>query len=418
MFKIDFKEAYNLPKGDWERQVKEINKKIETTKNDQEGFLGWIDYLENEAQVIEETLILGKSLRKYEALVVIGIGGSFLGAKAAYEIFKDRDREKGAELIFLGKSLSGRELKTVLNRLKNLDFAVNVISKSGGTLEPALAFRMVLELLEEKYGAGFKERLILTTDGNQGNLRALGIEEGYRILPIPGNIGGRYSVFTPVGILPLTAAGIDCASMLGGVRMAKEDFSKENLDENLAYQYSVYRRNAELAGKKVEVFTIYDPSFSYYLEWLKQLFGESEGKEGRGLYPMGVLNTRDLHSLGQFIQEGTQEHFETILWVNDDVEISFHKDRQNFDGLEYLQGVSVDEVNKKAMLGTRAAHFMGGIPNILIDVSEVTPQTFGYLSYFFMKACAMTCYLLEVNPFDQPGVEVYKKEIKKLLKGE
>lgn len=240
------------------------------------------------------------------------------------------------------------------------------------------------------------------------------MEKGYQTLSIPGNVGGRYSVFTPVGLFPLVAAGLDGEGMLEGVREAKAAFDRPSLD-NPAYQYALARQRAAEAGKTIEIYTAYDPSLAYYMEWLKQLYGESEGKQGQGIFPVSVINTRDLHSLGQFIQEGRQNHFETILWFQESSGLSFKSLDWDFDSLNLLAGKDVDLINRKAMEGTRKAHKDGGIPNILFEISELTPRSLAYLSYFFMRACGMTCYLLGVEPFDQPGVEAYKREVKKLL---
>lgn len=414
MLKLDFNDFYELNLNNYKDDLLLIHDDIEKNKNSKEKYLGWIDYTNYQRKEIEKAINLGLEFQKFETLVVIGIGGSFLGAKSFYEIFKDRIDEKKTELVFLGNNISGHYLRTELKKLEDKNFAVNVISKSGGTLEPAIAFRLVKELLEKKYGAEAKDRIIVTTDPDSGNLRKLAQDQGYRTLEIPKNIGGRYSVFTAVGFMPLSAAGIDAKQILKGIEKAKEDFDVRYLG-NPAYLYAVARREADLMGKKIEIFTSYDPSFNYYLEWLKQLFGESEGKEGKGIYPMSVINTRDLHSLGQFIQEGTKDHFETIIWAEDTVPLTFSQEITDFDKFNDLAGIEIDIINKKAMEGTRIAHRNGNIKNILIELGELTPFSLAYLSYFFMKSCCMTCYLLKVDPFNQPGVEEYKKEIKILL---
>lgn len=414
MLKLNFKDFYELESDNYKDEVLAIHDNVEKLKNSNEQYLGWIDYTKDHSKEIDKAIQLGLELQKFETLVVIGIGGSFLGAKSFYEIFKDRIDDKKTELIFLGNNISSHYIKTVLKKLETKNFAVNIISKSGGTLEPAIAFRLVKELLISKYGNEAKERIIVTTDPKNGNLRKLALDEGYRTLEIPANIGGRYSIFTAVGFLPLSAAGIDAKEMLKGVEKAKQEFDARQL-ENPAYLYAIARRKASEVGKKIEIFTAYDPSFSYYLEWLKQLYGESEGKEGKGIYPMSVINTRDLHSLGQFIQEGTQEHFETIIWAEEKNQLEFDRLEVDYDKFNDLAGVEIDIINKKAMEGTRIAHSNGNIKNILMEIEELTPFSLAYLSYFFMKACSMTCYLLKVDPFNQPGVEEYKKEIKILL---
>ena len=414
MLKIDFSDFYSIDMKAAEERVLTLHDRMEKLKRDPEQFLGWIDYVRDYRQEIEKARVLGEAFRKYEALVVVGIGGSFLGAKSFYDILASRTETKGCRLIFLGTNLCGHDLKTTLKELEGLDFAVNIISKSGGTLEPAIAFRLVKELLYRKYKDGAKERLVVTTDPVGGNLRKLALREGYETLSIPGNVGGRYSVFTPVGVFPLAAAGLDVEAMIRGVERAKADFDRRDIG-NLAYQYAVARRTAGSQGKSVEIYTAYDPSFGYYMEWLKQLYGESEGKDGKGIYPLSVVNTRDLHSMGQFIQEGTKNHFETVLWGEEKSGVRYNKLNVDFDGLNDLAGVDIDQINKMAMEGTRKAHKNGGIANMLLTLGEVSPESLAYLSYFFMKACGMTCYLLDVEPFDQPGVEEYKREIKKLL---
>ena len=414
MLKLDFYDFYDLKLNNYKDDLLKIHEYIEKTKNLKEEYLGWIDYTNNHRNEIEKAMEIGLEFQKFETLVVIGIGGSFLGTKSLYEIFKDRIDKKKTELVFLGNNISAHYLKTTLKKLENKNFAVNVISKSGGTLEPAIAFRLVKELLEKKYGDIAKDRIIVTADPDSGNLRKLAQDQGYRTLEIPKNIGGRYSVFTSVGFMPLCAAGIDTEQIIKGIEQAKKDFDAWDLG-NPAYLYAIARREADIMGKKIEIFTSYDPSFNYYLEWLKQLYGESEGKEGKGIYPMSVINTRDLHSLGQFIQEGTQDHFETIIWAEDNVPLSFKGEINDFDKFNDLAGIEIDIINKKAMEGTRIAHRNGNIKNILIELGEITPFSLAYLSYFFMKSCCITCYLLKVDPFNQPGVEEYKKEIKILL---
>ena len=414
MLKIDFKDFYDFEKNEFERNILEIHDKVEKIKNQNDQFLGWMEYTTRHEMEVKKAIQLGIKFQKFETLVVIGIGGSFLGTKSFYEIFKDRIGKQGTRLIFLGNDLSGHHLKSALKKLENQDFAVNIISKSGGTLEPAIAFRLVKALLYKKYGNEAKNRIIVTTDPLDGNLRKLAIEEEYQTLSIPKNIGGRYSLFTAVGLFPLSVAGIDTNEILKGLREAKKMFDVRSLD-NIAYKYAVARQIACIEGEKIEIFTAYDPTFSYYMEWLKQLFGESEGKDGKGLYPMSVINTRDLHSLGQFIQEGRQDHFETIIWAEENNKISFEKLDNDFDGFNKLAGIDINLINRKAMEGTRIAHHNGNIKNILIELENISPFSLAYLSYFFMKACSMTCYLLKVDPFNQPGVEEYKKEIKNLL---
>lgn len=414
VLRLDLNDFYELNMEEYGEPVQEIHDKVEKLKNQKGQYLGWVDYTMEKPEEINRAIAVGKSLQKFQTLVVIGIGGSFLGAKSFYEIFRNRTENSGAELIFLGNNISGHYLKTILKKLEKRDFAVNIISKSGGTLEPAIAFRLVKDLLISKYGESHRERIIVTTDPEKGSLRRIALKESYEMLPIPENIGGRYSLFTAVGFLPLSAAGLDCEQIIEGIAAAKRSFDSRSI-ENPAYVYAVARRIACRLDKKIEIFTTYDPSFTYYLEWLKQLFGESEGKEGKGIYPMSVINTRDLHSLGQFIQDGRKDHFETIIWANEHNEIEFDELDIDFDGLNDLAGIDIDVINRKAMEGTRIAHRKGDIRNILIEIDELSPYSLAYISYFFMKACSMTCYLLKIDPFNQPGVEDYKREIKNLL---
>ena len=415
MVSLDLSQHNKIEFSKWQPSVSLIHEKIESLRDSENNFLGWIDYTEKEKAYINHVISLGKSLQHYELMVVIGIGGSFLGAKSAYELLKNRGKGKGCELLFVGTDLSGNYLEAALAYIKGKDFCVNVISKSGGTLETAIAFRFIKDILDEKYGDKGKNRLFITTDPKESALGCYGDACGLDCLEIPENIGGRYSLFTAVGLLPLTAAGIDTEGMLEGFREGKKLYESPILEDNLSYQYAVARRVANEGLKEVEIFTAYEPSMYYYLEWLKQLFGESEGKEGKGIYPLSVVNTRDLHSLGQFFQEGTQKHFETIIFIEEEMGLKVPTHGSDFDGLDYLTGVTIDKLNGVAMEGTRNAHHKGGIPNILIKTKGMSGSVFGQLSYFFMRACAMTCYLLGVDPFNQPGVEQYKKEVKKLL---
>ncbi|AMP20775.1 hypothetical protein AZF37_05915 [endosymbiont 'TC1' of Trimyema compressum] len=415
MVSLDLSQHNKIDFNKWQPAIDSIHEQIEVLKDSENNFLGWIDYVEKEQAYIDYIIALGKSLQHYELMVVIGIGGSFLGAKSAYELLKNRDGDKGCELLFVGTDLSGHYLEATLELLKKKDFCVNVISKSGGTLETAIAFRFIKALLSEKYGEKANERIFITTNPNKSSLGCFGNKSGLNCLEIPENIGGRYSLFTAVGLLPLTASGVNIEAMIEGFKDGKKLYEKPLLKDNLAYQYAVARRVANMGSKEVEIFTAYEPSMCFYLEWLKQLFGESEGKEGKGIYPISVVNTRDLHSLGQFFQEGTQKHFETIIFIEEGLGLKVPNHDSNFDGLDYLAGVTIDTLNQVAMEGTRNAHHKGGIPNILIKTKGMNGRVFGQLSYFFMRACAMTCYLLGVNPFNQPGVEQYKKEVKKLL---
>lgn len=416
MISLDLSNHIKINFNKWQSLVDSIHEQIETLKCSENNFLGWIDYIEKEQAYISNIIALGKSLKHYKLMVVIGIGGSFLGAKSAYELLKNRNCKKGCELLFIGTELSGYNLKTTLAFIKKKDFCVNVISKSGDTLETAITFRFIKALLNEKYGKKANERIFITTNSNRSALKCFANERGLNFIEIPENIGGRYSLFTAVSLLPLTASGINTEEIIEGFKNGKKTYEKSLLKDNIAYQYAVARRVANINLKEVEIFTAYEANMSFYLEWLKQLFGESEGKKHKGIYPISVINTRDLHSLGQFFQEGTQKHFETIIFIEEDIGLKVPNCDSNFDGLNYLTGVTIDKLNQTAMEGTRNAHNKGGIPNILIKTKGMNSRIFGQLSYFFMRSCIMTCYLLGVNPFNQPGVEQYKKEIKKILK--
>ena len=415
MVSLDLSKHNKIDFNKWQSLIDSIHEQIEISKDLENNFLGWIDYIEKKQDYIGNIISLGKSLRHYELMAVIGIGGSFLGAKSSYELLKNRDRGKGCELLFIGTDLSGYYLEAALELLEEKDFCVNVISKSGDTLETSITFRFIKALLSKKYGEKANERIFITTNLNKSALKCFGDKHDLNCLEIPENIGGRYSLFTAVGLLPLAAAGVNVEEMIEGFKDGKKLYEKPLLKDNIAYQYAVARRVANMASKEIEIFTAYEPSMCFYLEWLKQLFGESEGKEGKGIYPISVINTRDLHSLGQFFQEGTQKHFETIIFIKEDVGLKLPKHDSNFDGLDYLIGITIDKLNQAAMEGTRSAHYKDGIPNILIKTNGMNGRVFGQLSYFFMRACVMTCYLLGVNPFNQPGVEQYKKEVKKIL---
>ena len=357
-----------------------------------------------------------------QALVVIGVGGSYLGSRAAIEVlggsFHNQRQERTA-VHFAGHNLSSSYHKELLDYLADMDFSVNVISKSGTTIEPALAFRLLRNLLEEKYGKdGAKKRIYATTDASKGALRQLAEQEGYRTFVIPDDIGGRYSVLTPVGLLPMAVAGVDISRVMEGAAQACNDFQQPSLAENMCYRYAALRNLLYREGKTLELMSSYEPSLHYLGEWWKQLFGESEGKDGKGLFPASAVFTTDLHSLGQYIQEGQRCLFQTILHVEKPRhELTLPSDPQDIDGLNYLSGRTMDFVNQQAFQGTLQAHVEGKVPNIVLHLPELTEETFGYLVYFFMKTCAISGYMLGVNPFDQPGVEAYKGNMFRLLGG-
>lgn len=359
-----------------------------------------------------------------DALVVIGIGGSYLGARAAIEALSHSfynllsKAERGMpEIYFVGNSISSTYLAELIELLKDKDISVNIISKSGTTTEPALAFRVFRKFMEQKYGkAGASGRIYATTDSKSGALRKLAGEEKYESFIIPDDVGGRYSVLTPVGLLPIAVAGIDIDSMMKGAADAGDLYSDPDISSNGCYQYAAIRNALYRKGKTTEIMVNYEPSMHYFTEWWKQLYGESEGKDQKGLFPAGVDFTTDLHSMGQYVQDGLRNIFETVLSVETPRKnITVVEDRDNIDGLNFLTGKDIDMINKKAMQGTVLAHTDGGVPNLVISIPKMDSYWFGNIVYFFEKACGISGYLLGVNPFNQPGVEAYKKNMFALL---
>ena len=385
-------------------------------------FLGWVDLPENYDK--EEFCRIKKAAEKIrsdsEVLVVIGIGGSYLGARAAIEMltspFRD-DGDKSPQIVYAGNSISSSYLGSLLKYVENKDFSVNVISKSGTTTEPAIAFRIFRTLLEKKYGkeeAG--KRIYATTDKARGALKSLAESEGYESFVISDDIGGRYSVLTAVGLLPIAAAGIDIDEMMKGAKAAMSLYANPELSKNPCYQYAAVRNILLEKGKNVEMMVNYEPSLHYFAEWWKQLFGESEGKDGKGIFPASADFSTDLHSMGQYIQEGQRMLFETALLSEKPIcDIEIKEDKDNIDGLNFLAGRSVDYVNEKASLAVAIAHVDGGVPNLSVTVPEISAYYFGQLVYFFERACGISGYILGVNPFNQPGVEAYKKNMFALL---
>ncbi|RUL54212.1 glucose-6-phosphate isomerase [Lysinibacillus antri] len=353
-----------------------------------------------------------------DVLLVIGVGGSFLGARAVIDACTPYFNTNNVEVLYAGNNMSGAYLTQLLTYLESKEVYVNVVSKSGSTMEPALAFRIVKKYMEERYGDRSKQRIIITTDGNTGLLKEMAAREGYRQFVIPTEVGGRYSVFTSAGLLPIAVAGIDIHSFLCGARQAETDFAVDELN-NLAYQYAFTRFELYKEGFVMELLASFEPRLNKLHEWWKQLFGESEGKEHKGLYPSTVNYSTDLHAIGQFIQEGSRIMFETLIHfeeVEADVEIPFTLDDR--DGLNYLAGRSMNAINATSKDGVALAHEEGGVPVIKIVLPKLDAYHVGYLMYFFMKACVISATLLGVNPFDQPGVEAYKKKMVKLLKGD
>ena len=389
-------------------------------------FLGWVDLPENYDK--DEFDRIKKAAEKIkndsEVLIVIGIGGSYLGAKAAIEFLSHsfynnlpKDKRKTPEIYFAGTNMSGVYLQHLIEVVGDRDFSVNVISKSGTTTEPAIAFRVFKKMLEEKYGKEeAAKRIYATTDKERGALKTLATAEGYETFVVPDNVGGRFSVLTAVGLLPIAAAGINIDDLMAGAKDAMNDFANKNMDENQALQYAAVRNILHRKGKHLELMVNYEPRVHYLAEWWKQLFGESEGKDGKGLYPTSADFSADLHSLGQYIQEGQRLFFETVVSIGKpEVEFVIESDKENLDGLNFIAGKTLDYVNKKATDGVILAHVDGKVPNLGVNIPEVTPYHLGYTFYFFEKACGVSGYLLGVNPFDQPGVEAYKKNMFALL---
>ena len=387
-------------------------------------FLGWLDLPVNYDK--EEFARIQKAAKKIQGdsdvLVVIGIGGSYLGARAAIEFCNGQMyngvREAGIpEVYFVGNNISSSHLNDVVKIIGARDFSVNIISKSGTTTEPAIAFRIFKKLLEEKYGReGAKGRIYATTDKARGALKALADAEGYESFVVPDDVGGRFSVLTAVGLLPIAAAGIDIATMMKGAQDAREVCKGGDMSTNPSFQYAALRNILYRKGKGTEILVNYEPQLTMMGEWFKQLFAESEGKDHKGIFPTAANFSTDLHSIGQFIQDGSRNLFETVLWVNTPrSEATIEEAAEDIDGLNYLAGKSVQFVNSKAYQGTLMAHMDGGTPNIIVEIDKADAYHFGYLVYFFEKACGLSGYLLGVNPFDQPGVEAYKKNMFALL---
>lgn len=404
-------------------QIQAAHKTIHEKSGLGNDFLGWLDLPVDYDK--EEFTRIKAAAKKIQAnsdiLIVIGIGGSYLGARAAVELLHSSMYnllpKKTPQIIFAGNSISPTYLNEVLKLCEGKDFAVNVISKSGTTTEPALAFRIFRNLLIKKYGEDeAKNRIFCTTDKVKGTLKNLADREGYETFVIPDDVGGRYSVLTAVGLLPIAVSGADIDKLMQGAATAREALSVCDPEKNDCYKYAAMRNILYRKGKGIELMVSYEPSFTMMSEWYKQLFGESEGKDNKGIFPASVVFSTDLHSMGQFIQEGSRNLFETVVDIQKAKEDLFiEPDPENFDGLNFLSSQDMSIVNKKAMLGTILAHTEGGVPNMVLEIPEINEHELGYLIYFFEKACAVSAYLLGVNPFNQPGVESYKKNMFALL---
>ena len=410
----------------YSKKVEEIHNNLHEKKDDESEFLGWLElptkYNKREFKKIKEAA--KKIQSDSDVLLVIGIGGSYLGARAVIEALTStfynllsKEQRKTPQILYAGNNLNPNYLNDLIDLIGNRDLSVNVISKSGTTTEPAIAFRIFRELLENKYGLEeAKKRIYITTDREKGALKQIAEEEGYTTFVIPNNIGGRYSVLTAVGLLPIATAGINIDKLLDGARIAQEKYLDKSLKYNDCYKYAVVRNILYKNEKNIEILVSYEPKLHYITEWWKQLFGESEGKDLKGIYPTGAEFTTDLHSLGQYIQEGRRNLFETVINIKEaDSNVFINQDEENLDELNYLTGKGLDEINRKAMEGTIEAHIEGEVPNIILTMDNLNEYTLGHLIYFFELACAMSGKLLGVNPFNQPGVEKYKKNMFSLL---
>ena len=403
-------------------QVETAAELLHSRKGLGNDFLGWLDLPVNyDKEEFTRIKAAAEKIKKTsDVLIVIGIGGSYLGARAVIELIKspfyNNLSKDTPDIYFVGNNISPSYLNQVISICKDKDFSVNVISKSGTTTEPALAFRVFRKMVEEKYGKeGAKERIFCTTDKAKGTLKSLADTEGYETFVVPDDVGGRFSVLTAVGLLPIAAAGCDIDALMAGAAKAREDYQAD-FDNNDCYKYAAYRNILNRKGKSIELLVSYDPSFTMMSEWYKQLFGESEGKDNKGLFPSAVTFSTDLHSMGQFIQDGSRIMFETVMDIKKPQQDFFlEDDAENLDGLNFLTNQNMSVVNRKAQEGTIIAHTEGGVPNIVLELEDTSEFSTGYMIYFFEKACAVSGYLLGVNPFNQPGVESYKANMFALL---
>ena len=428
MIKFNFEHS-SIPEKifqEYSQNVREIHNQINEKANDEKEFLGWVELPTNfdkkEFSRIQKAA--EKIQKNSDVLLVIGIGGSYLGARAVIESLTNsfynlqtKEKRNTPQIIYVGNNISSVYMNDLLDYISDKDISINVISKSGTTTEPAIAFRIFREALESKYTAKeARERIFVTTDKAKGALKTLADKEKYETFVIPDNIGGRFSVLTAVGLLPIATAGIDIEKLMLGAKLAQDKYNESELKYNDCYKYALVRYLLYRSGKKIEILANYEPKLHYLTEWWKQLYGESEGKDGKGIFPAGVDLTTDLHSMGQYIQDGERHLMETVIKIKENSsEITVQPDSQNLDGLNYLAGKTVGYINEKAMEGTIEAHVSGNVPNMLIEIDKLNEENIGELLYFFEKAVAMSGYLLEVNPFNQPGVEEYKRNMFRLL---
>lgn len=406
-----------------ESQVKSAHKALHDGTGLGNDFIGWVDLPTNYDK--EEFARIKKAAEKIkkdtEVFVVIGIGGSYLGARAAIEFLTSPNYnalcKDTPQIYFTGNSISSSALSDIIELCEGKDVSINMISKSGTTTEPAIAFRVFRDLLEKKYGKdGARERIYCTTDKARGTLKELADKEGYETFVVPDDVGGRYSVLTAVGLLPIAVAGADIDALMAGAKKAQDEFNNDDLYSNDCYKYAAIRNILYNKGYSTEIMVSYEPAYTLMNEWFKQLYGESEGKDKKGIFPASVIFSTDLHSLGQYIQDGRRNLFETVvLFDKCKKEITLGEDPTNVDGLNFLSGKTMGFVNQKAFEGTVLAHNDGGVPNVVLDVEDMDESNLGYLIYFLEKACAISGYILGVNPFNQPGVESYKKNMFALL---
>ena len=403
-------------------EVEAAAKTLENKTGAGNDFLGWYDLPTNyDKEEFARIKAAAERIKKNsDILIVIGIGGSYLGARAAIEFLKspfyNSLKKDTPDIYYVGNNISPTYLNDILSICEGKDISVNVISKSGTTTEPALAFRVFRDLVEKKYGKeGAKERIFATTDAKKGTLKELSDKEGYETFVIADDVGGRFSVLTAVGLLPIAVAGCDIDALMEGAQIAQKELSAD-FENNDCFKYAAYRNVLYRKGKALELLVTYDPSFTMMTEWFKQLFGESEGKDGKGLFPSSVTFSTDLHSLGQYIQEGERLFFETVLDIKTPKKDFFlENDEANLDGLNFLTNQNMSVVNRRAFQATVLAHSEGGVPNLVLELDDTNEKSLGYLIYFFEKACAVSGYVLGVNPFNQPGVESYKKNMFALL---
>ncbi len=419
---IDISEIDNMDK-----LIENVHESLCKKECEGSEFLGWIDCpLKYHTDEINRILSVAEEIKNNsDILIVIGIGGSYLGARAAIEFtnnifsnYLNNPENKTPKVFFAGNNLSANYIAQLIEVIQDKNFSICVISKSGKTTEPAIAFRVFKKLLETKYDKQeASKRIFVITDAKDGALRDFANKEGYTSFSIPEDIGGRYSVLTPVGLLPMAVAGVDIEEVLKGAKDASVEYDNPKLKENKCYQYAALRNILNRKGKDIEVLGYFEPAFQYFAEWWKQLYGESEGKDGKGLFPASLMYTTDLHSMGQLMQEGKRNMFETIIrFHKTNSNLIIEEDHENIDGLNYLSGKTIDYINQIAAEATCTAHRDGGVPILEIDVPEFSAYSFGQLVYFFQKSCAVSCCLSDVNPFTQPGVEAYKKNMLDLLR--